>query len=254
MATLPCRVLLQERTAEIRLYLRFLRKVLNNNAELYFPHKKKTEIIEKELTHTLKANGYLLLYNAIEAVCAAAIEDIHGAIEAELKRGSPSFSVESLNIQLIQQVLRRFKASTKLEYKDITANPSRWLVEHWLKDHKLQVAEYHNPLMSGNLDSKAMRAIAETYGFDCYGSIHMPKNKSPQVTKQKRNDLAHGHESFVQCGRNLSLQDLVRDAVGVVTYLRRYLGAVEQFISKRGFVASVPTSPPATAALLLQPV
>lgn len=237
MATLPCRALLQERTIEIRLYIRFLRKILDNNAELYFPSTTTSHAIEKELTHTLKANGYLLLYNAIEAICAAAIEDIHNAVEAELKSGGASFSVENLNTQLIQQVLRRFKASVKLEYKEIKSGPSRWLVEHWLKDHKQQVANNHNPLMSGNLDGRAMRIIAETYGFDSYGSIHMPKNRSPQVTKQKRNDLAHGHESFTQCGRNLSLQDLVRDAVGVVIYLRRYVGAVEEFINKRGFVA-----------------
>lgn len=253
MSKLPCRALLQERTMEIRLYLRFLRKVLNSNAELYFPHSKTTEIIEKELTHTLKANGYLLLYNAMEAICAAAIEDIHAAVELELNGNNINFSVESLNIQLIQQVLRRFKASATLQYKHIKPDASRWLVEHWLTDHKLQVANNHNPLMSGNLDGKVMREIAETYGFDVYGSIHMPRNKSPQVTKQKRNDLAHGHESFAQCGRNLSLTDLVGDSVGVVIYLRRYVGAVEQFIRQRGYVAAAQAIPSAVAAPRLEP-
>lgn len=252
MATLPCRALLQARTVEIRLYLQFLRKVLNNKAELYLPLSKTTEIVPKELTHTLKANGYLLLYNAIEAVCAAAIEDIHAAVEAELQGGDPNFSVEHLNIQLVQQVLRRFRVSATLHYKNIKPAASRWLVEHWLNDHKLQVANDHNPLMAGNLDGKAMREIAQTYGFDCYGSIHMPTNKSPQTTKQKRNNLAHGKESFVQCGRDMSLLDLVKDAVGVVVYLRRYLSAVENYISQRGYAATA-TAPLVIAAPLLQP-
>lgn len=237
MAILLSRSLLVARTAEVKLYVQFLRKILDKDAQLYIPQSKSYEVFHKDLTHTLKANGYLLLYNAVEAVCAAAFEDIHGAVETELRTPGSTFSVESLNINLVQQVLRRFKASTKLDYDKIRPEAGQWLVEHWLQDHKREVANNHNPLMSGNLDSKAMRELAEKYGFDRFGQLKMPANRGPQNTKVKRNSLAHGHESFTDCGRDLSLEDFAKDAIGVFAYLRRYVRAVENYINQRGYAA-----------------
>lgn len=254
------RSILNERTIEIKLYLDFLKTIINKDAKLliktekitinnntvFTKTKRRSISIEKDLSHTLKANAYLLLYNAIEAVCSNSFTDIHDSVEKDLKKEKSDFSVEKMNINLIEQVLKRFKASNNINYALLQTQPKTgiWLVEQWLEDHKTEVARQKNPLMSGNLDSKQMRELAEKYGFNSYGKLMMPKNKGPKNAKEKRNNLAHGHQSFTDCGRSLTYQDVARDAIGVIIYLRRYVRAVEKYIQQKGYLAQPPALAP----------
>jgi len=235
MSILNCRALLTSRTQEIKIYVQFIRRVLGESAQLQLPATGKLVSFDKELTHTLKAHGYLLLYNAIEATCAAAFEDIHRAVEGEFAANGTTFTIENLNLQLVRQVLSRFRASTTSNFPLAPQGTGKWLIEFWLDDHKRGVANNHNPLMSGNLDARAMRELAEKYGFAHYRKLENRWGAGTLSAKQKRNDLAHGKVSFADCGRDVSLQDLAGDAIGVVCYLRRYVGAVEQYVSDRAY-------------------
>lgn len=236
------RNILKERTREIKLYFDFLKCIIVKDARLHLPLDDKSISINRDLSHTLKANGYLLLYNAIEAVCSNSFVDIHQSVENELNNDSSNMSVEKMNIKLIQQVLSRFKASSNVNYTQLQAPPKTgtWLIEQWIEDHKKEVARQKNPLMSGNLDSKQMRELAEKYGFNTFGNLMMPRNDGPRKAKENRNNLAHGHQSFADCGRDLTYQDVARDAVGVVIYLRRYVSAVEKYIQQKGYLAQPP--------------
>lgn len=236
------RNILNERTNEIRLYFNFLKYIIDKNAKLHIQEGNILFPINRDLGHTLKANGYLLLYNAIEAVCSNSFIDIHQSVEQELRNGSSDISLEKMNINLVQQVLKRFKASGNVDYA-LLKNPPKtgtWLIEQWIEDHKKEVSKQKNPLMSGNLDSKQMRELAEKYGFDSLANLKMPKNEGPKKAKENRNSLAHGHQSFADCGRDLTYQDVARDAVGVIIYLRRYVCAVEKYIAQKGYLAQPP--------------
>lgn len=240
------RNILNERTKEIKLYIHFLKCVIVKNAKLQIQEEQISIPINRDLGHTLKANGYLLLYNAIEAVCSNSFIDIHQSVENELKNESSDISVEKMNIKLIQQVLKRFKASGNVDYA-LLDNPPKtgtWLIEQWIEDHKKEVSKQKNPLMSGNLDSKQMRELAEKYGFNTFGNLMMPRNEGPKKAKENRNNLAHGHQSFADCGRELTYQDVARDAVGVIVYLRRYVCAVEKYIQQKGYLAQPPALAP----------
>lgn len=50
MYILMCRSLLQERSQEVLLYLRFLKTVIYENAELHLPKRKENISINKDLT------------------------------------------------------------------------------------------------------------------------------------------------------------------------------------------------------------
>lgn len=79
------RVMFDERVADIERYFSFIEEIIDHQATLVFPlpigTKQDVPRLEKlvpiELKHTLKANGFLLLYNLVEATVSNAIEEIH---------------------------------------------------------------------------------------------------------------------------------------------------------------------------------
>ena len=64
MKTVLSQDLLRSRRKEVTGYLRFLEKTLKTNAAIQSSGTAPLPL-ELELTHTLKANSYLLLYNTI---------------------------------------------------------------------------------------------------------------------------------------------------------------------------------------------
>lgn len=249
MYILMCRSLLQERSQEVLLYLRFLKTVIYENAELHLPKRKENISINKDLTHTLKANGYLLFYNVVEATMSTAIDDIHRAIRADLENGRSNLTLDCLNPGLFKRVLSRFRSGKEDMLSQAAPSAGTWLVEYWLNDHDKEVNKERNPLISGNLDGRKMLEMAKMYGFDVYGRAERLKHPGLFKAKEKRNDLAHGKTSFKDCGTDTAIDDLVREGVGVLRCLRHHVCAVEAFIAQRGYVRH----PPAAAALALQP-
>ena len=249
MSMLMCRSLLQERSKEVLLYLRFLRTVIDQNAELHLPKRGMTIPIDRDLTHTLKANGYLLFYNVVEATMTTAIEDIHAAMRVDMAAGLGDMTLDFLNPALFNRVLRRFKDGANNELGSASPSAGTWLVKYWLDDHDQAVKNNKNPLASGNLDGQQILKMAKKYGFDAYGQLDKMKHPALYTARVKRNNLAHGKTSFKDCGRDTSVDLLLADGVGVLRCLRHHVCAVEAFIAQRGYVRR----PPAVAAPPLQP-
>lgn len=137
-----------ERRDEVFAYLRFLRSTLAKDSKICLPHAGR-EIhfaTNKDLTHTLKANTYLLLYSVVEATLTQAMNEIHAAI---LESGA---ELDELQPRLFLQVLRRFKASKTDATIDNTSTPSgKSLIQFWLDDYEKLDKENKNYLFSGNL-------------------------------------------------------------------------------------------------------
>lgn len=223
--------ILRERTKEIKNYLIFLKKIISNNAALFYSINNSKEKIEKDLTHTLKANAYLLYYNVIEAVVSTSIIEVHEVI----KNSDIKYSINDLNNKLSQEILEKFKKNGSNDYQKSSENIGKWLIEDWIKQHKIKVDNQQNPLISGNLDGRKIIEIAQKYGMET-SILKNPKNTSPEKAKVLRNNLAHGNTSFRDCGKDLAINDVFNDAVGVIIFLRRYLRVVESYLDKKLFL------------------
>lgn len=253
MTKLLCRELLKERSQEILSYFRFLQSVINDNAVLQIPKLHAPRPIAKNLTHTLKANGYLLIYNVVEATMTTAVKDIHLAIRQDFLTPTIGIHLDELNAGLFKLVLGWFQRGNDQLPSRATRLVSSWMVQHWLDEHDKLVSDNKNPLFSGNLDAREMLKIAKTYGFNAYGDEPRMKHRGLFLAKSKRNSLAHGEISFLDCGRDIALEDLVQDGIGVIRCLRHYIRAVDIFISQRGYVYQA-LQPIPIADQQLQPV
>lgn len=255
VSPLSSRVLLTERTKEIFEYIKFLRIVLSTNASLHIPVDDKKILISKELTHTLKANGYLLLYNVVEATMTQAIEDIHTTIETRINELDSILVLDDMNPSLYAHILRRFKVGKEHIDNDVTPLSGRLIVKYWLRDHATLVKANQNPLFSGNIDGRKIFEVAQKYGYASFGVEGRLTNNSLLIAKINRNKLAHGEISFMDCGKSISAPDLIKDAIGVIRCLRHNLFAIESFIDQSGYkFKSYPPSPQLQADdQLLQP-
>lgn len=229
-----------ERREEVFAYLRFLRAALAWDSAICFPHQRRRFEFStnKELTHTLKANTYLLLYNVVEATLTQAMEEIHKAILAS------GADLDQLHPQLFLQVLRRFQLSKTISDVTNTHTPSgRSLIEFWLNDYKKQDEANKNYLFSGNLDGRKICEIGVRYGFASgneAADAHL-RHRSLNTAKNHRNMLAHGESSFRDCGRNLVQNEIEGDAVNLLRCLRAFIRTVDSYLGARRYL--IPGTP-----------
>ncbi|MCL7930976.1 hypothetical protein [Halomonas llamarensis] len=92
-------------------------------------------------------------------------------------------------------------------------------------------------LFSGNIDCRAIKKEAEKYGF------HSPQpnkgNREISHTlfeiRDKRNALAHGRNSFLECGQDIASDALPVMAHQTMVYLRAILWSISHYIRTDGY-------------------
>lgn len=188
---------------------------------------------------TLRAGTFLVLYNLVEATTRAAVEAIHD----EITRTEAPFT--ALCLSLRKEVVRLFKKA---------ANPA---TDHTLANFPagfVAVALKQGINLSGTVDAKAIRALAECYGFSSQTDKETTYNGSDLlVVKRNRNDLAHGLKTFEEVGRDYTSTDLLLLSRRSMRYMDGILGNVAGYLDAKDYLESavLPVGPglPAVAAM-----
>jgi hypothetical protein len=229
------RTLLRERTREVLAYIKFLELAVKKDAAISAPGVSAMPL-SKDLTHSLKANTYLLLYNVVEATMTQAIDDIHREVLAS------NAQLDQLHPKLFLHVLHRFKAGQSNVSQAWIAPSGPALVRYWIDDYVSRSNANRNYLFSGNVDGMAIREAGARYGFatgDQVADAHLT-HPSLQEAKNKRNALAHGEVSFRDCGQNLSVDDLRKDAGGLLRCLSRVVATIDNYLKQKQYLRVLP--------------
>lgn len=194
--------------------------------------------IRSTLLDTMKANAFLLIYNLIESTFRQSLE----AVGRYAERHDHSYDVLSGKMQM--HLLKQLKSDSVR--KDV--------IEKHNSDFLLSSAIIKAGLSAsltdgGNITYRYINEFAKTIGLNAgeepkvdFGSKFEPLFH----VKERRNDLAHGHLSFMGCGGQVTIDQLkvIRDEV--VKYLAQYLDNVELFLeSKAHLKESMRPQPPA---------
>ena len=222
--------LLKSRRKEVTGYLRFLERALDTNATIQSISASPLQL-ELELTHTLKANTYLLLYNTIEAVMSQLLAEIHDEIKAS------DVNLDDLNPNLYLEVIRKLKQGKESIEDNFSYPCGRPFVEYWLRDYKKAVGDNRNPHFSGNIDGMKIKTIGLKYGFAIGNDAVDSKltHAALQKAKNHRNTLAHGEKSFTDLGRGLSYTQIRDDAVATLRTLGTIRIVVNDFLKSEGY-------------------
>jgi len=217
-----------QRILEINSYFEFIEKIDSGVHIVVNSSDQKqayTVTAQTELIKTLKANGFVVLYNLIEATVKNAIEAIFDEIDSK----SVDFDQCRLEIQRI--VLNNMKKRN--------VDKLLPMVNAIAKD--LAGATFRkDELFSGNLDARRIRKAASDFGFQA------PQKKSDELVtvKDNRNDLAHGNKSFAEVGRDYDVARILIIKQEVVEYLEDLLTNVEQYLSGQLYLKSPATFAP----------
>jgi hypothetical protein len=214
-----------DRSKEVSKYFIFLKSLEQGSTKLSMNSKSdftKVKTVDPELLKTLKASGFLLLYNLVEATMKNVIE----AIFDELK--SEGVSYDEIRPELKKVVLRNLK---KRNPDEIFSNIMEISVD-------IIAAGFNKrDLFSGNIDGKKIRETATEYGFS-HSTDHVKTgNGSDLLTiKANRNDLAHGVKSFSEIGRDKSADELLEIKSRVIRYLKQILKNIEIYLENKEYL------------------
>lgn len=228
------RILFDERVEDIEQYFSFIELLINKKPTLYYEenNKKHSHSVPMDMTHILKSNAFLLLYNLIEATISNAIEDIHDEILSD-----NSLSADELCINLTKIALKNIDESTINNFDYSNTDASKIILNSWLKKHKDLIANNKNPLFSGNVDAKKIKQVADKYGFSFTTTKAKTRGGACLVAiKNIRNALAHGSDSFLDKGRDTSIDDLTSFKKQTICYLDEILKNIETYIKSRQYL------------------
>lgn len=210
------------RQQEIERYFQFLRSFSEVRVTFDSDPIFAISANKEELFKTLKANGFLLLYNLVESTLKNCIE----AIFDEIKQRSVSF--DHCRMEVRKLILENLK---KREIDDILISLSSISLD-------IAFATFRkDELFSGNVDARLVKKLATKYGFA------PPSGKSDNLltVKTNRNDLAHGLKSFAEVGRDFDLERLEEILKEIIEFLQSLIASVAHYISNKSYLV------PATA-------
>ena len=216
------------RAKEVSKYFLFLKNLEQGTIQLNMPNIKnpqnsKNKRIDSELEKTLKATGFLLLYNLVESSMSNAIE----AIFDELQQNETSF--DDVRDELKKLIVKNFKTNNSVE--DLLPKIDT------IAQDIISASFNRDKLFSGNIDARKIKETSRAYGFSVETNARKPQNgQDLLIIKRNRNDLAHGSKSFEEVGKDASADELLRIQRRVICYLREILKNIETYISNKEYL------------------
>jgi hypothetical protein len=211
-----------ERAKEVSQYFIFLKNLEQESIKLSMGSKPKIKAIDPNLLRTLKASGFLLLYNLAEATMRNAIE----AIFDELKNESVSY--DRLRPEIKKIVLKNIK---KRNTDDLHAGILEVSIDI------ISASFDPQDVFSGNIDGRKIKDTAIKYGFSHATDARKTRDGTDLlIIKTNRNDLAHGFKSFTEVGRDKTADELLAIESRVVKYLRQILQNIEAYLEDREYL------------------
>ena len=217
---------------EVERYFRFLTLTLEPDAKLRLPHKRtrRDRPIDDQTQRILKATALLILYNLAESTVRGAISAVYKAISHD------DLTLAGLRVE-IRDVWLKYRTS------DLTKGPvgvdtirakTHSIVEEIIEQAFVTIDERFISI-SGNLDARKIRKLAEEHGFSAKVIRSANQGTSLKIVKDKRNELAYGVTSFARCGGEFVPSQLETIKKETVIYLRNILRNVKRYIDGREY-------------------
>ncbi|WP_022899147.1 MAE_28990/MAE_18760 family HEPN-like nuclease [Humibacter albus] len=232
MATIDLAPFFEERYAEIEAYLSFLQNV-EDAAREGTPRLRGTDApITTEQKKILNSSLYLQLYNLVEATVLRCLDAVVAAVEETERRPS------ELSIGLRTEWVRSIARTHGDLGPDKRLQAALDLCEQLLRQMPVKGFKIE-PGGGGNWDDSSIEKICERVGCGLTLSPNVVQAAKRHIrddmgalklVKDRRNGLAHGSLSFVDCSDGVTVAELKGLATAVGDYLREAVGCFVSFI------------------------
>lgn len=200
--------------------------------------------IDQSTVHVLKAGVFLHLYNLVESTVTAAI----GRIAEEIKATGVRFR------DLNDQWRRAWAKSVGKIDLDLTVDNRLDAVLRLCQAVVDGIALDIEPKFgSGNLDDQRIERVANQFGVKLAIRPNVQRAVKQRILndhgflgliKTRRNDLAHGTDSFAEIGKDYTILELRKWSMGTYQYLLDVLTSFEACITKRHYHRPGPAAGP----------
>lgn len=213
----------KDRKNEIKVYIDFIN--LSEENVIIYDVVNKNGINKTDLRRIFLANTYLLLYNLVESTIRNTIQEIYDHFSKN------KITFESLKPDIKKTILTGFKAKNPDKIVDKIKN---------ITTDVISISFDPNKIFDGNIDAKKIREIAGKYCFSYSTNYSKCKNGKKLVEiKNKRNDLSHGVMSFSECGREISISDLISAFTETSSYLENIIENVKEYLNAKAYLVSI---------------
>ena len=213
-----------KRLHEVELYFDTMQLLDKGNCTIQCVNvlgQEETKVIDAELSTILKANGFLLLYNLIEATIRNSIDAVLNSIH------SSTVTFQSLSDNLKRIWIRQ-------ESKGLTDERSQEKIMQIAKsilDNQILSFERDCINISGNIDAQKIREIIKQFGGN-----EISNGRDLKIIKDKRNNLAHGEFTFSDIGKDYTVGDLITYKNEAKNYLSNVLDEIQDYIDNQKYL------------------
>lgn len=215
------------RVAEIDLYYKavselYSQKILHGTANKFY---------HEDFLKILKSNAILMIYNLVESSIMGGILSIY----EELKYQQISYCNVRSELQKIWFTYKFNQVYDKNAHYNTYRDKAVEIITEIL-DNKVLELDRKATDISGNLDADKIRQLCKEHGImfsipdNCRGGLVLTD------VKEKRNNLAHGVVSFVECGRDYTIEDLEKIKNETKLFLESILKAMKDYFDSKQYL------------------
>lgn len=183
---------------------------------------EETREVDTELSTILKANGFLLLYNLIEATIRNSINAILNSIH------SSGLTYKDLSDKLKKIWLRQVSKGLNNDEKSQEKIMS---IAEAVLDNEILLFEKDCINIGGNIDAQKIREILKQFGGN-----EISNGRDLKTIKEKRNKLAHGEFTFIEIGKEYTITELENYKTKTKEYLSKVLDEIEEYINNQKYL------------------
>ncbi len=219
-----------DRKDEIDLYFKFI-DFLDNIEKTENMEKSNYILYNKDVEKIIRANSLLMLYNLVESTLVTGMEEVYSA----LKENNITYSQVRREIKEIWFNYRFSNAYDRKAHYDTYKKTAERIITSIMLNEPL-ILDRKATGISGNLDATSIRDVCKKHGiqFNTPGNCHGGE-KLTQV-KDQRNQLAHGTLSFVECGRDFTVEDLHVIKEEVENFLSGFIDSIESYYDNEEYL------------------
>jgi len=231
------REVFETRVEEIDIYFDFLFTIVDRQASLSLsvpfghgdPDSRELQPIKSSLVDTLKANGFLLLYNLVEASVSHALHAIRDHMSAN------GHHFDDLHDDLQHHFTALMKDDDmRGRIKSIRVARRPPLAE------AIIIAGFDANKIGGNIHFGELDKLAKKFKFNPGRDPYLDQYRLAPLkeVKDRRNDLAHGRLAFLTCGESVTIDQILAIKCAVVEYLESLLNNIDDYLSEKGYLAT----------------
>lgn len=213
-----------DRVGEITLYYEALKslydtKAVQNNGQKYY---------DDDFLKILKSNALLMIYNLVESTIMGGITEIYD----DLHQHGVTYRQVRREIQDIWFVFKFNQVYDKNAHYNSYRDKAVEIINSILSGETLTLDRKATNI-SGNLDAEKIRQVCNEHGISYQTDPNCKGGYVLADVKEKRNDLAHGTLSFVECGRDYTIDDLEKTKDQTILFLQGILNGMKDYYDRQ---------------------